>query len=885
MDPTSSAFNAFLSYSHSDQLELAAEIQRVLHRIARPWYRLRAVRVFRDKSSITLSESLWKEIEGALQRSEFFILLASPAAAKSPWVAREVEWWLARHGTRNLVLVLGGGTLAWDTARVDFDWSVTTSLPPSVRGKFADEPLWVDVSFFGRVKSKGEKDRLQAELLPVAALLHHKPPDVLGGEDLRRRRTAYLIASSLVVLAISAIAGGLFVWREAALDVARANLKEEGERRRANEQAARASRERGDRISSIAFQSAADDGINPKAVAQLGYVTNNFSAEDVQMPRMALRYWLQYFKSATEAFGLHTLVNWGNKSYLLVDGRTTMIEGGHQAVSAVSRRVPVVYVADAARQKFRVYRRNDGSEIFSVDIADELQVNDGLELYEILGGKFLLLKGRKHAQTLGGESVRLLLMTSNGDKAVWMQPRTDNAYAVLSSCTEFQLIEDDFDTPKRWKRIVARQTGDIVESSRRAGPREEKLSESFGNGRDVDTHCSRLSVPLIVTKLEFPAKKPELTLWSGAAKPQPADTEFGKPLTRALTTEERRSVIKRLKVQADQSDQSVDAEGARIDALKTLMEVESDSVWAIQGTNATLMMTSGHGGGAATGGSVCNLPRVEAPIKCVHYTVWAAVSGFGSENSADGRYVLISDVAYHQHDGFVLLDMLHTRRVNVEEYPFRTAVASDFDLKFDRLAVLSEMGELYVYSLVTTAESTTAVLIMRVTTDALRPSDLRSRYEGDQMPCLRIVGDRLIYCNRAAGLTALTVPTGEILWTTSRIVAKGKDPVLYWPRSSEVAVVFTVDGLRIFAPLSGVMLSDWIDVRRMGAARGFQLRNVAVDSDQSVYLMVGNRWLRRIPPLSDAELNSALTSLSCLTGYEDSVALKPVRQLICSSNR
>src|SRR4051794_11377103 len=88
------AYAAFISYSHAVDGKLAPALQSGLHGFARPWFRLRAVRVFRDEASLSANPGLWSSIEQALQGSQFFILLASPEAARSPWVAREVAYWL-----------------------------------------------------------------------------------------------------------------------------------------------------------------------------------------------------------------------------------------------------------------------------------------------------------------------------------------------------------------------------------------------------------------------------------------------------------------------------------------------------------------------------------------------------------------------------------------------------------------------------------------------------------------------------------------------------------------------------------------------------------------------------------------------------------------------
>src|SRR5579863_5094100 len=79
-------YDAFISYSHAKDKALAAALQSAMQRLGKPWYRRRALRLFRDDTSLTATPHLWPDIEKALGRSRFLILLASPEAAASPWV-------------------------------------------------------------------------------------------------------------------------------------------------------------------------------------------------------------------------------------------------------------------------------------------------------------------------------------------------------------------------------------------------------------------------------------------------------------------------------------------------------------------------------------------------------------------------------------------------------------------------------------------------------------------------------------------------------------------------------------------------------------------------------------------------------------------------------
>src|SRR5262249_12892628 len=89
-------YDAFVSYSHAKDKPIAAALQAVMQRLGKPWYRRRALRVFRDDTSLSATPGLWPSIEQALDRSRFLVLLASPEAAASPWVNKEISFWLDR---------------------------------------------------------------------------------------------------------------------------------------------------------------------------------------------------------------------------------------------------------------------------------------------------------------------------------------------------------------------------------------------------------------------------------------------------------------------------------------------------------------------------------------------------------------------------------------------------------------------------------------------------------------------------------------------------------------------------------------------------------------------------------------------------------------------
>ena len=206
------AHDAFLSYSQSADGRLAPVLEVGLEKLAKPLFRLRAIDVFRDKTGLAASPGLWSSIAAHLEASRWLIFLASPAAAASPWCAKELAWWLDRHGTDRLLFVLTDGTLAWDAAANDLDLARTDALPASVSGRLREEPLYVDLRWARKEKQLGHRDpRLRPALLDLAAPIRAVAKDVLDGEDVRQQKRTRRIATAAVTTIVAA--AGLATWQ------------------------------------------------------------------------------------------------------------------------------------------------------------------------------------------------------------------------------------------------------------------------------------------------------------------------------------------------------------------------------------------------------------------------------------------------------------------------------------------------------------------------------------------------------------------------------------------------------------------------------------------------------------------------------------------------
>ena len=136
--------DAFISYSHAADGVLAPALERGMERLARPWYRVRALSVFRDQSDLAVTPHLWETIRVTLDGSRYLVALLSPESASSKWVNQELAYWCAERGTAELLLVLTGGELNWDEAAGDFS-AASTSVPAAIRRQYTAEPLYEDL--------------------------------------------------------------------------------------------------------------------------------------------------------------------------------------------------------------------------------------------------------------------------------------------------------------------------------------------------------------------------------------------------------------------------------------------------------------------------------------------------------------------------------------------------------------------------------------------------------------------------------------------------------------------------------------------------------------------------------------------------------------------
>src|ERR1043166_7996358 len=215
-------YDAFVSYSHAKDKPVAAALQSVVQTLGKPWYRRRALRIFRDDTSLSATPGLWPTIEQALDQSRFLILLASPEATASHWVSKELSHWLDRKGVETLLIAVTAGELSWDDVRGDFRRNDV--LPPVLAGRFPAEPKWVDLRRY-RDGADPRDGRFIEAGADFAAAIHGIPKEDLLSQELRQQRRALRLAwsaaGSLMILA------GLAGWQwKAAVDARQLALEQ-----------------------------------------------------------------------------------------------------------------------------------------------------------------------------------------------------------------------------------------------------------------------------------------------------------------------------------------------------------------------------------------------------------------------------------------------------------------------------------------------------------------------------------------------------------------------------------------------------------------------------------------------------------------------------------
>ncbi len=211
------AYDGFISYSHAADDLLAPRLQSALQRFAKPWWKRRAVRIFRDESSLSANPHLWSSITEALDTSGWFVLLLSPDAAESEWVNQEIEYWTTHRDPDRILPVVTDGDFGWHDGNVEGD-----GVPHALEGVFTEEPRWVDLRWAkGDSQLDLKNPRFADAIADIASTIRGIPKDDLASEEVKQHRrtvrTAWTAGALVTVLAIAAAGFGISSARNAQL--------------------------------------------------------------------------------------------------------------------------------------------------------------------------------------------------------------------------------------------------------------------------------------------------------------------------------------------------------------------------------------------------------------------------------------------------------------------------------------------------------------------------------------------------------------------------------------------------------------------------------------------------------------------------------------------
>jgi hypothetical protein len=368
-------FHAFISYSHRADADLAALLQRAMERLGTPWWRRAPVRVFRDDATLVASAALWPSIETGLKLSQFFVLLASPAAAGSPWVERELQWWLANRAHDRLLIAVTGGDIAYDSRAGDFDWKGSTCLPQTLRGVFKTEPLWVDLRFAATLRPLSLRHtRLRGAALSLAAAVRGVDKDQLESEDLRTHRRSVRVAggvAALVALLVLSTTAAVFTAR-IQQENARVNRLQAESRRLASEALSDLSRG-GPGLEAAVFKAALAWRLAPTAEARASLSRINDSTSAVA--HVLGRHTQGAYKVALSPDG-EVLATAGREGSVL---RWNMKSGEPAGAVLAGRGWPdrLRYSRDGSHLRLQSHRRTDEGEQQEVEL---FRLADGLSL-------------------------------------------------------------------------------------------------------------------------------------------------------------------------------------------------------------------------------------------------------------------------------------------------------------------------------------------------------------------------------------------------------------------------------------------------------------------------------------------------------------------------
>jgi len=212
--------DAFVTYTQRAEHDraVARAVQHGLHRMAKPFYRLRAMDVFRDETSLAQTNELSKSLRDHLARSDYLLVVASRSSATSDWVRLETQEWIRLGRIDRLIIILVDGHLRWDPAAQRFDPGTDCLTPVILETPWADQPFIIDLSAISTGELVLRNPTFALSMAKVAARIRGTEPFLLISEDVTQHRRTMVAAwgASLAIVALVAIVSSLYLSEQAA---------------------------------------------------------------------------------------------------------------------------------------------------------------------------------------------------------------------------------------------------------------------------------------------------------------------------------------------------------------------------------------------------------------------------------------------------------------------------------------------------------------------------------------------------------------------------------------------------------------------------------------------------------------------------------------------
>ena len=204
------------------------------------------MRVFRDEATLSMSEDLWALLRAKLDTSSFLLILASPASAKSPWVEREISYFLQSHSRTRVGIVITSGKNPWNgnewnAGRADLK-DHACAVSPEVFAAFGSRenpPLFVDLRPYRNVveaagRPMARRLKLFASGIPkpvigatmsIAAAIKGCDKDEIFGSHMHRERRVRIGLSGAVLVFLVLAVLALYAANAANLQLFRSRME------------------------------------------------------------------------------------------------------------------------------------------------------------------------------------------------------------------------------------------------------------------------------------------------------------------------------------------------------------------------------------------------------------------------------------------------------------------------------------------------------------------------------------------------------------------------------------------------------------------------------------------------------------------------------------